>query len=97
MIGRSCEAAPAYQGGRLLSRLLASRLYSTKMELINAIFRQDGEHKYAYDAETLMQLLRSVGFSRVTQMRFGVSSDPAMPPDTPELQSESLYVEAAKS
>jgi predicted SAM-dependent methyltransferase len=72
-------------------------LYSTKMELINAIFRQNGEHKYAYDAETLIQLLRSVGFSRVTQMSFGASSDPAMPPDTPERQSESLYVEAAKT
>jgi predicted SAM-dependent methyltransferase len=71
-------------------------LYSTKMELINALFRQNGEHKYAYDAETLIQLLRSVGFSRVIQMSFGMSSDPAMAPDTPERQSESLYVEAAK-
>jgi len=72
-------------------------LYSTKMELINAIFRQHGEHKYAYDAETLIQLLRSVGFSRVAQMSFEASSDPAMPPDTPERQSESLYVEATKT
>ena len=67
------------------------------MEVINALFRQNGEHKYAYGAETLIQLLRSVGFSRVTQMSFGRSSDPAMPPDTPERQSESLYVEAAKT
>ncbi len=72
-------------------------VYSTKMEFINAIFRQNGEHKYAYDAETLMQLLRRVGFSRVAQMSFGASLDPAMPPDTPERQSESLYVEAMKT
>jgi len=70
--------------------------YSTKMQFINAIFRQTGDHKYAYDAETLIQLLRTVGFARVSKTSFGVSSDPNMAPDTPARRSESLYVEAVK-
>jgi predicted SAM-dependent methyltransferase len=70
--------------------------YSTKMELINALFRQNGEHKFAYDAETLIKLLRSVGFSNVTRAGFGISADPMMVPDMPERRTESLYVEASK-
>ena len=66
------------------------------MEFINAVFRQNGEHKYAYDAETLVYLLRRVGFATVNQSSFGKSSDLHMAPDTPERQSDSLYVEAAK-
>jgi predicted SAM-dependent methyltransferase len=88
---------PLTKDGNYYRDYWLGNLYSTKMELINALFRQNGEHKYAYDAETLIQLLRSVGFSRVTQMSFGDSLDPAMPPDTPERQSESLYVEATKT
>jgi predicted SAM-dependent methyltransferase len=71
--------------------------YSTKMEFINALFRQSGEHKYAYDAETLMALLRRSGFSNVTRKDFGVSADPLMAPDTPARRTESLYVEASKN
>jgi predicted SAM-dependent methyltransferase len=71
--------------------------YSTKMQLINALFRQNGEHKYAYDAETLMELLRSVGFSKIRRMDFGVSADPLMVPDMPERRTESLYVEALRT
>jgi predicted SAM-dependent methyltransferase len=70
--------------------------YSTKMEFINAVFRQNGEHKYAYDAETLIYLLRRVGFATVSQTSFGISSDAHMAPDTLERRSDSLYVEAVK-
>ena len=70
--------------------------YSTKMQFINAVFRQGGEHKYAYDAETLIQLLRSIGFKSVNQTDFQKSSDPAMTPDSPKRRFESLYVEARK-
>jgi len=70
--------------------------YSTQMEFINAVFRQNGEHKYAYDAETLVNLLRRVGFATVRQTSFGISSDADMAPDTPERRSESLYVEAVR-
>ena len=70
--------------------------YSTKMEFVNAVFRQNGEHKYAYDAETLIYLLRRAGFATVSQTNFGISSDADMAPDTPERRLDSLYVEAIK-
>jgi len=71
--------------------------YFTKMEFINALFRQNGEHRYAYDAETLIRLLEQVGFATVRQTRFGVSTYANMAPDTPERGPESLYVEAIKT
>lgn len=37
------------------------------MHSVNYFFRQDGEHKYAYDEETLIALVRDCGFSNVDQ------------------------------
>ena len=37
-------------------------VYRTKMEFINAVFRQDYDHKYAYDEETLALFVRQTGF-----------------------------------
>ena len=71
-------------------------IYCTQMQLINAVFRQRGEHKYAYDEETLALILRQTGFSRVIRQRFGVSIDPDMAPDSEARKTESLYVEAVK-
>jgi len=71
-------------------------IYCTQMQLINAVFRQHGEHKYAYDEETLVLILRQTGFSRVIPQRFGVSIDPDMAPDSEARKTESLYVEAVK-
>lgn len=70
--------------------------YRTKMELVNMLFRQDGEHQYAYDAETLLLDLRDAGFGRVVEQRFGVSVDPRLLLDQPSRATESLYVEAIK-
>jgi SAM-dependent methyltransferase len=70
--------------------------YRTQMEFINAVFRQNGEHKFAYDAETLCLLLRDAGFARVVKQEFGVSLDPKMAPDSSDRRAESLYVEAVK-
>jgi hypothetical protein len=66
------------------------------MELINAVFRQRYEHKYAYDEETLILIFREVGFSRVIAQAFGVSIDPEMAPDSEPRRTESLYLEAVK-
>jgi hypothetical protein len=65
------------------------------MEMINAVFRQRTEHKYAYDAETLILRLKNAGFGKVAQQSFGQSFGPP-PPDLPSRKSESLYVEAVK-
>lgn len=70
--------------------------YATKMEMINAVFRQWGQHKYAYDAETLQLTMKQAGFSQVTQCQYGKSTNGLAPPDRIERQPESLYVEGTK-
>jgi predicted SAM-dependent methyltransferase len=72
------------------------RTYRTRMEFINAVFRQYGEHKYAYDTETLVLTLQDAGFSNVSETAYNVSSDPDMARDTPGRRTESLYVEGRK-
>ncbi len=37
-------------------------VFTTHMHIINWFFRQNNEHKYAYDFETLEQVLAEVGF-----------------------------------
>jgi len=71
-------------------------IYQTKMQFMNAIFRQRTEHKYAYDAETLLLALRQTGFANATVQQFGISMDPEMARDSDDRRSESLYVEAVK-
>lgn len=68
--------------------------YRTRMELINMVFRQGTEHKFAYDWETLQMLLETHGFSEVTLRTFGHGQLPELCIDRPERASESLYVEA---
>jgi predicted SAM-dependent methyltransferase len=71
-------------------------VYQTQMQLINAVFRQDWQHKYAYDEETLTHVLRQAGFSQVISQRFGVSVDRDLAKDQPARESESLYADAIK-
>ncbi len=70
--------------------------YATRMELVNAIFRQGFEHKFAYDYETLRYLLCRYGFEDVRQCAFGESALDALALDQPGRAAESLYVEAVK-
>lgn len=70
--------------------------YNTKMELINFVFRQQYEHKYAYDYATLEFLLYKHGFSIVKRQDFGKSLMDEVCIDQQIRASESLYVEAVK-
>lgn len=70
--------------------------YNTRMELINFVFRQWGQHKFAYDFETLAFILRKYGFSRIEQQEFDRSMLPEICIDSPERKGESLYVDAMK-
>jgi predicted SAM-dependent methyltransferase len=70
--------------------------YETKMELVNMVFRQFGEHKFAYDFETIYALLKKVGFCKIHQTEYGVSVDPVLAIDQKLREHESLYVEATK-
>lgn len=72
-------------------------LYETKMQVVNVVFRQFDEHKYAYDFETLRALLVSAGFEDVKRTEFGVSRLPELAIDMKWRARESLYVEAVKS
>lgn len=72
------------------------RSYNTKMELINEVFRQGEEHKFAYDYETLAELFKKAGFENVRRGKFGESSQPELLLDFPRRASESLYVEAVR-
>jgi len=49
----------------------------TQLERINYHFRQDGEHKYAWDAETLARTLQAAGFAAVSQRNFDPTKDSA--------------------
>ena len=71
-------------------------VYRTKMEFINAVFRQDFDHKYAYDAETLALFVRQAGFSDAILQTFGRSADPDMAKDSEARRTESLYIEGIK-
>lgn len=62
----------------------------TRLHQINFHFRQHSEHKYAYDYETLRQVLDSVGFSEIHRRPY----DPAR--DSEQRASGSLYVDARR-
>jgi predicted SAM-dependent methyltransferase len=70
--------------------------FHTKMEVVNAAFRQYFEHKFAYDFATLEFLLRRYGFDEVRRQSVGTSLRPELAIDKPDRASESLYVEAVK-
>lgn len=70
--------------------------YNTRMELINAVFRQGYEHKFAWDYETLELVLQKCGFASVTRQAFGHSMLPELCIDNPRRAAESLYVEGSK-
>ena len=70
--------------------------YNTPMELINVVFRQGHEHKFAYDFETLRFLLDRYGFSEVVLQECGTSLMAELCLDQVKLASESIYVDAKK-
>jgi predicted SAM-dependent methyltransferase len=72
-------------------------IYRTKMQVVNFLFRQGEEHKYAYDFETFRDLLEGSGFINVTNSVFGESRMPELILDKEWRARESLYIEAVKA
>jgi predicted SAM-dependent methyltransferase len=69
----------------------------TRMDRVNHMMRESGQHLWAYDAESLLLLLRQVGFSDAVEQKFGESLEPSMRGIDAEARAfESLYVEAVK-
>jgi predicted SAM-dependent methyltransferase len=62
----------------------------TRMDSINYHFRQDGEHRYAYDYETFELILVEAGFTNVRSRNFDAKID------TPRRETGTLYIEAIK-
>lgn len=71
-------------------RSYLAREHPTPMHIVNYICRQDGQHKYAYDEETLAQILEGAGF--VARRR---PFDPALD-SARRYAANSLYMEATK-
>jgi predicted SAM-dependent methyltransferase len=88
-------ARPLVKEGELYRDTWIGERYATKMEMINAVFRQGGKHRYAYDAETLLLTLREAGFADAVCCLYG-ESRAGMSPDRIERRSESLYAEGIK-
>jgi len=79
-----------------LNDTLMGGKYRTKMQLINEVFRQSGEHKYAWDFETMQLSLADAGFTKIYKMSYGKSHDKKLEIDQLVRHPESLYVEAIK-
>lgn len=74
--------------------LMAHDGFRTPMEVINAHFRQGGQHRFSYDYDTLSNLLSRCGFDDVQECGFAQSRLVELAIDNPLRASESLYVEA---
>jgi predicted SAM-dependent methyltransferase len=69
----------------------------TPIDRVNIMMREGGQHLWAYDGDSLLSLLRRVGFTSAVEQQFGVSAHPRMRNiDTEARAFESLYVEAFK-
>ncbi|PIY08627.1 MAG: hypothetical protein COZ18_11315 [Flexibacter sp. CG_4_10_14_3_um_filter_32_15] len=64
--------------------------------LLNHVFRQDGEHKFAYDFETLEYVVKKAGFSKVIHQEWGESIDEKLKNDLANHRPYSLYVDCIK-
>jgi predicted SAM-dependent methyltransferase len=69
------------------------KIYRTKMEFINEVFRQGTEHKYAYDEETLILKMRDANFKEVKLRSYGVTAASEPPLDSKARSGDSLYAE----
>jgi len=68
----------------------------TRMDIINHVFHQWAEHRWAYDFETLAHRLRGTGFERIERAGYKVSLDAELAQDREEHAAYSLYVEAVR-
>jgi len=69
----------------------------TRMDLVNHVFHQWQEHRWAYDFETLKHRLTAAGFATVEKRRFRDSTLPALAEDRDVHAPYSLYVDATKT
>jgi predicted SAM-dependent methyltransferase len=69
----------------------------TPLDRVNLMMRENGQHLWVYDRESLSLALKRAGFSSAIEQKFGESTHPRLRNlDTPERAFESLYVEGIK-
>jgi predicted SAM-dependent methyltransferase len=69
----------------------------TPLDRINLMMRENGQHLWAYDAESLAGVFCKAGFTQTLTQTYGVSAHPQMQGlDSPARAFESLYVEGVK-
>jgi len=68
----------------------------TRMDVINHVFHQWHEHRWAYDFETLEHRLQAAGFVRIERAAIQRSRDPKLAQDRDVHAPYSLYVEAIR-
>jgi predicted SAM-dependent methyltransferase len=68
----------------------------TRMDVINHVFHQRHEHRWAYDFETLAHRLSAAGFATIERTSFRRSHDGRLAQDRDVHAPYSLYVEAIR-
>jgi predicted SAM-dependent methyltransferase len=69
----------------------------TPLDRINLMMRENGQHLWVYDRESLSIALNRAGFSTIIEQKFGESTHPRLQNlDTAGRAFESLYIEAVK-
>lgn len=66
------------------------RYLGTKMEAVNWLFKQGGEHQFIYDYPSLEKMLRDAGFHRIARRDFDAARD------SEPRRHGTLYVDAVK-
>lgn len=75
----------------------ASESLDTPIKVINQMFRMGGDHKFAWDFDTLLKIARAAGFSDVVKSSFGDMPESLAIDGTDEWRRiESLYAMATK-
>jgi predicted SAM-dependent methyltransferase len=89
-------AEGGWGGLMAFSPLLAGEVngFRTPMEVVNAHFRQAGQHRFSYDFDTMRLMLERSGFGEVRESSYGSSRFDGLAIDDERRSSESLYVEA---
>jgi predicted SAM-dependent methyltransferase len=73
---------------------LPQSAFATKMEALNHVFVQDGEHYGGFDAEYLRRTLERAGFADIEQVAWRDGGFPERPIDREEHRLDSLFMEA---
>jgi predicted SAM-dependent methyltransferase len=88
----------SYAGdGEFLRHTAFPEKIETSLDRINQMMRENGQHLWVYDRDSLALALKRAGFSSVIEQGFGESKDPRLRDlDAQGRAFESLYIEGVK-